>query len=109
MFPGFTARQIEPFRFRDQLAATQGSAHARLSGQGGALKVTQGGHIQTSGLGGQGPRNFTEAGYETKPSGNSVSLEEQMMLLADNQTDYQAVTALYQEHLSLIRTASRRS
>jgi flagellar basal-body rod protein FlgB len=43
--------------------------------------------------------------YEVRPAGNAVSLEDEMMKIAANQMDYQAVTALYGRSLALIKTA----
>lgn len=43
--------------------------------------------------------------FEVQPSGNGVSLEDEMMKIAENQMDYQAVTALYTRGLGLIKTA----
>jgi flagellar basal-body rod protein FlgB len=43
--------------------------------------------------------------YETRPTGNSVSLEEEMMKVAANQMDYQAATTLYSKSLGLVKTA----
>ena len=40
-----------------------------------------------------------------RPTGNSVNLEQEMMKVAANQMDYQAVTALYTRSLSLLKTA----
>jgi flagellar basal-body rod protein FlgB len=48
-------------------------------------------------------------GFEARPSGNAVSLEDEMMKVAENQMDYQAVTALYTRGLGLIKTALGRS
>ncbi len=44
-----------------------------------------------------------------RPTGNAVNLEEEMMKVAANQMDYQAVTALYTRSLSLIKTALGKS
>jgi flagellar basal-body rod protein FlgB len=44
-------------------------------------------------------------GYESRPAGNAVKLEDEMMKVAANQMDYQAVTALYGRSLALIKTA----
>ncbi len=44
-------------------------------------------------------------GFEARPSGNSVSLEDEMMKVAANQMDYQAVTALYTRGLELFKVA----
>jgi flagellar basal-body rod protein FlgB len=46
-----------------------------------------------------------KVGYETRPAGNAVKLEDEMMKVAANQMDYQAATALYSRSLGLIKTA----
>ena len=42
---------------------------------------------------------------EARPSGNAVSLEDEMMKVAANQMDYQAATTLYSRSLGLVKTA----
>jgi len=44
-------------------------------------------------------------GYEIRPAGNAVNLEDEMMKVAANQMDYQAATMLYTHSLNLIKTA----
>jgi flagellar basal-body rod protein FlgB len=44
-------------------------------------------------------------GYDVRPAGNAVNLEDEMIKVASNQMDYQAVATLYQRSLSLIKTA----
>jgi flagellar basal-body rod protein FlgB len=46
--------------------------------------------------------------YETRPAGNAVSLEDEMLKVASNQMDYQAATALYGRSLGLLKTAAGR-
>ncbi len=43
--------------------------------------------------------------FETRPAGNAVSLEDEMMKVAANQMDYQAATTLYSRSLGLVKTA----
>ena len=43
--------------------------------------------------------------FQTRPAGNSVDLEDQMLKSADNQMDYAAVTSLYGKSLHLLKTA----
>lgn len=43
--------------------------------------------------------------FETRPAGNGVSLEDEMMKVAGNQMDFQAATSLYSRSLGLIKTA----
>ena len=44
-------------------------------------------------------------GYETRPAGNAVSLEDEMQKSAANQVDFQAATSLYTKSLTLLKTA----
>jgi flagellar basal-body rod protein FlgB len=43
--------------------------------------------------------------FEVVPTGNGVSLEDEMLKVASNQMDFQAATALYTRGLGLIKTA----
>jgi flagellar basal-body rod protein FlgB len=43
--------------------------------------------------------------FEVVPTGNAVSLEDEMMKVASNQMDFQAASALYSRGLGLIKTA----
>ena len=53
-------------------------------------------------------RNATnqDGRYEVRPRGNSVSHEDEMMNVASNQMDYEAVTQLYTHSLDLIKLAA---
>jgi flagellar basal-body rod protein FlgB len=44
-------------------------------------------------------------GFETRPAGNAINLEEEMMKVSANQMDYAAVTSLYSKSLHLLKTA----
>jgi flagellar basal-body rod protein FlgB len=46
-----------------------------------------------------------KVGFETRPAGNAVSLEEEMTKAATNQMDYAAITSLYSKSLALLKTA----
>jgi len=43
--------------------------------------------------------------YETKPAGNSVVIEEQMMKLSQTQADYNEMVNLYRKHIDMLKTA----
>lgn len=43
--------------------------------------------------------------FETRPSGNAVNLEDEMLKVAGNQSDYQLAATLYQKSLAMLRTA----
>jgi flagellar basal-body rod protein FlgB len=43
--------------------------------------------------------------YDTRPTGNSVNLEDEMLKVSANQMDYAAATSLYARSLGLLKTA----
>ncbi|HVV43453.1 MAG TPA: flagellar basal body rod protein FlgB [Nitrobacter sp.] len=45
------------------------------------------------------------AGFETRPAGNAVNLEDQMLKVSANQMDYAAATSLYTRSLHLLKVA----
>jgi|SRR5258706_9760520 flagellar basal-body rod protein FlgB len=47
----------------------------------------------------------TKDQYESAPAGNSVILEEQMMKVAQTQTNYQLITNLYRKHVDIMKRA----
>jgi flagellar basal-body rod protein FlgB len=54
------------------------------------------------------PASFGQAsrvGYETRPAGNAVNLEDEMLKVSANQMDYAAATSLYSRSLGLLKTA----
>jgi flagellar basal-body rod protein FlgB len=42
---------------------------------------------------------------ETKPDGNNVTLEDQLLKMGEIQADFTAMTSLYRKQLSMIKTA----
>jgi len=93
--PGYHARDLAPPDFQHALATSL------------TLARTDPGHFGAAAGGSQ----FSEDGnlhYEVRPRGNSVSHEDEMLKLAGNQMDYDAVTSLYTHSLSLIKTATGR-
>lgn len=70
-----------------------------------ALATTEPGHIGGVALSSTSFQTNKKGGFEVRPTGNSVSLEDQMMKVSANQMDYQAATALYSRSLNLIKVA----
>jgi flagellar basal-body rod protein FlgB len=98
---GFRPRDLaEPSAGSAALAAPLG---ASVGGDG--LARTDSGHIGLSASAGPNadPRRFK--GFEVRPSGNGVNLEEEMMKAGDNQADYQLVATLYQKSLDALKIA----
>ena len=63
------------------------------------------GHIAASAANGGSFGTAQAGGYDIRPSGNAVNLEDEMLKVASNQMDYQAATTLYTRSLGLIKTA----
>ncbi len=75
------------------------------SGTLGSLAVTRtsANHIQGSGTGDLFASN--RGGYETRPAGNAVNLEDEMMKVSANQMDFAAASSLYSRSLGLLKMA----
>jgi flagellar basal-body rod protein FlgB len=94
------------FKPRDLVEPNFNAVGATIGGSMGSLPMmrTSAGHIAPSGA----PDSFQQdprAGFETRPAGNSVNLEDEMMKASANQMDYAAATSLYTRSLHLIKTA----
>lgn len=67
------------------------------------MTASHGRHM-VSNLGGTTFREETHVGgWEVAPSGNEVTLEEQMIEAADNSRDYRLATNLMQKHVSMLK------
>jgi flagellar basal-body rod protein FlgB len=97
--PSYHPRDLAPLTFT---TPTQRSAPPLTSV---SLVRTESGHLGAAGQGDTPFQSKTEGNYEVRPTGNSVNLEQEMMKVAANQMDYQAVTALYTRSLSKLKTA----
>ncbi len=95
------------FKPRDLVEPKFDRTGARASGAVGSLAVARTStlHIAPSGGGGDSFEQNRKAGFETRPAGNAVSLEEEMLKVSANQMDYAAVTSLYGKSLHLLKTA----
>ncbi len=70
------------------------------------LNRTASSHISGSvASGGSQFQNARAGGYDVRPSGNAVNLEDEMLKVASNQMDYQQATTIYTRSLSLIKAA----
>jgi flagellar basal-body rod protein FlgB len=94
--PKFRPRDLVPPEINKPLLAS----NAPLN-----VVQTDGGHLP--GLSGSSSAQFrtSTGGYEVRPSGNAVDLEDEMLKVAANQMDYQAATTLYSRSLNLLKTA----
>ena len=69
-----------------------------------AMMRTSTSHIAPAG-GGDSFAQGARGGFHTRPAGNSVNLEDQMLKVSANQMDYAAATSLYSRSLGLLKTA----
>ena len=68
------------------------------------LAVTNPGHIGGTGMAGN-PGEAKGASYETRPSGNAVNLEDEMLKVSQNQIDFQTAANIYQRGISTLKIA----
>lgn len=54
-------------------------------------------------------KGMTKRPYDVEPSGNAVSLEEQMVKSGRTQVEYNLMTSLYQKNLNMMRVALGRT
>ena len=69
-----------------------------------AMMRTSASHIVPA-SGGDSFGQHRTGGFNTRPAGNSVNLEDQMLKVSANQMDYAAATSLYSRSLGLLKTA----
>jgi flagellar basal-body rod protein FlgB len=94
------------FKPRDLVEPKFDAAAHRPGASGNlALLRTSLSHIAPSSGQGQSFDVNGRAGFQTRPAGNAVSLEEEMTKVSANQMDYAAVTTLYSKSLQLLKTA----
>jgi flagellar basal-body rod protein FlgB len=98
--PGYTARDLKPLNFEQLLNdATRPKQFA------GSLAVTDPRHIAISASAASQFADDTAADDQPDSTGNSVSLEEEMIKVADTQAQFQAAANLYSKALNLMRIA----
>jgi flagellar basal-body rod protein FlgB len=96
--PNYRARDLKAPKFPAPTEMTTASVSNVL------LAQTDSGHI--GGLSGTTAFSADQKnGYEVRPVGTAVNLEDEMIKVAGNQMDYQAATALYTRSLNLLKTA----
>ena len=100
--PGFKAREVETPDFSSLLSAQEGSprvARPRITLSGGMAAL---GARMPAGGGTIRDRDISE----TKPDGNNVTLEEQLLKMGQVQADFAALTNLYKKQMNLMKTAA---
>jgi flagellar basal-body rod protein FlgB len=96
--PNFKPRDLVEPKFETGSGAVGGGAQSL------PMARTSGSHIAPDGADPTFEQN-RRVGFQTRPAGNAVSLEEEMLKVSANQMDYAAVTSLYSKSLHLLKTA----
>lgn len=107
--PRFKAQEVEAPDFSSLLAA-HGAAGGMPRVSRPRIQITSG----MSALGATPPRAGSNIivdknTSETKPDGNNVTLEEQLLKMGQVQADFAAMTNLYRKQMALIKTAIGRN
>ncbi len=89
--PGFRARDLKPFAATLQQAAFGGAT----------LALTDPGHMAGTLPGGPG---LARQAAEQAPDGNAVSLDKELVKVADTDAAQELVTSLTKKYLGLVRT-----
>jgi len=78
----------------------------RNAAPGGSLPLAQSSGAHFASIGGDTQfQSQQDSKFAVRPAGNAVSIEDEMMKVAQNQMDYQSATALYTKSLNLLKTA----
>ena len=96
--PNFRPRDLVEPKFNPDTMTTSGMTHSL------AMTRTSPGHIQAAGMSDSFAAN-NRVGYETRPAGNAVNLEDEMLKVSANQMDFAAASSLYSRSLGLLKTA----
>ncbi len=97
--PNFKPRDLVEPKFDPTGVSAPGGAMGTLP-----MMRTSGASFGASGA----PETFDQSrktGFETRPAGNAVNLEDEMLKVSSNQMDYAAVTSLYSRSLHILKTA----
>jgi len=94
--PGYTPHDLKPMDFEQTLKSS-------LLSSAGSLTVTDPHHISTKSSSDFEEQN--DADVVAAPNGNSVSLEAQMIKVADTQAQYAAAANLYAKAIGMMKTA----
>ena len=97
--PKFRPRDLVEPTFNSNGASAPGGATGTLP-----MMPTSGVSFGNSGASQTFDQN-RKTGFETRPAGNAVNLEDEMLKVSSNQMDYAAVTSLYTRSLHMLKTA----
>jgi flagellar basal-body rod protein FlgB len=98
--PGYAAKDLKPVDFDDILKGATAPSQFE-----GGLSVTDPRHIAIDPAQGTDFGDVDAPDTEAGPNGNTVSLEQEMIRVADTQGEYQAASNLYAKTIDMMKTA----
>ncbi|MEJ0027394.1 MAG: flagellar basal body rod protein FlgB [Rhizomicrobium sp.] len=98
--PGYSAKDLKPVDFADILKDSTAPSQFQ-----GGMATTDPRHISLSHSGGADYTDFNSPDAEANPSGNTVSLEQEMIRVSDTQAEFQAASNLYAKAIDMMKTA----
>jgi len=93
--PRYVARDLKPLDFDRMVGEASGTK----------MMTTNARHIAISSVHGGKFEDHETPDQESDPNGNAVSLEVEMIKVADTQAQYQAAANLYSKAIAMMRTA----
>lgn len=98
--PGYKARELEPPSFANMVDADAGPVRVVRP----VVRPSERMSTLGTGRGDAGTVIDTDIS-ETKPDGNTVTLEDQLLKMGQVQADFAALTNLYRKHMGLMKAA----
>lgn len=109
--PGYQPLDVKPLDFKNLLQSSTSAVSlgaGAVAPKGSELEVTDPKHITASGGtadAGKNPTGEEKSPYEVSPAGNAVILEEQLIKMNQNFTDYQFTSNLYQKNMDMLKSS----
>ncbi|MEM6680996.1 MAG: flagellar basal body rod protein FlgB [Pseudomonadota bacterium] len=103
--PGYRPKRLKEQSFKDLLARQK--AGLKTAAIASPMRKTSTEHLGIGGMDGRRlPQEFKAREYaDERPNGNGVTLEEELVSLAETQIEYQTMLGVYRKHNSILRTA----
>lgn len=103
--PGYRPKRLQEQSFKDLLShTTKMTAGTTMAAPMVKTSAQHLGHGGTDGT--RAPRDFKAREVsDERPNGNGVTLEDELVALAETQIEYQTMLGVYRKHTSIIRTA----
>jgi flagellar basal-body rod protein FlgB len=94
--PGFRPQDLAPPDFRTLLAGSQGGLR---------VAATNAKHLSATASHKANERATERRGDDVSPVGNAVTIEQQLMKVAETQAEHQTVANLYRKHVGFLKMA----